>query len=98
LIDDPVEVEDILKIPLWNSYFVKNENILKLKGKMIEQGCIFLNDLLTEDGNLLTFEQFQAKYNVNRLNILDFHSLIKSIPRHWRDVINVSNCRLDCAK
>lgn len=27
LIDDPEDIDDVLKIPLWNSDFVKNENI-----------------------------------------------------------------------
>ena len=69
-----------------------------MKKKLIKQGCIFVNDLLTVDGNIITYQQFQAKYRLDRLNVLDYYSLIKSIPRQWTDKINLYGHKLDNAK
>ncbi len=49
LAEDPVSAEDIPRVPLWNSYFVKNKNILKLKNILSEHDCMYINDLMKED-------------------------------------------------
>lgn len=97
IFEDPTEIDDILRVPVWNTYFVKNENIILAKSKLQENGCIYINDLRSEDGQFLTYmyDDFKRMYNMNRLNVLDYYSLIRCIPKEWRDVLSVSNARLE---
>lgn len=95
LIEDPTEIDDILRVPIWNTYFVKNENIIWAKSKLQENGCIYVNDLRSEDGQFLTHDDFKRMYNMNRLNVLDYYSLIRCIPKEWKDVLSASNTRLE---
>ena len=41
------------------------------------------------------YRDFIEKYNVSRCTVLDYHSLIVSIPRKWRDLIARSNSKLE---
>ncbi len=94
LLEEPTDVNVILSIPLWNSSFVTNENIKKLQKDFVQSRCICINDLVTEDGNFLSYQEFQNVYHVPRLNILDYFGLLRSIPNKWRNIISNSKRKL----
>ena len=98
LVEEPANNDDVLRITLWNSFFVTNQNVKTMKKHLIQQGCIYVNDLMTENGNFYSYNEFKVKYHVDRMNILDFYSLIKSIPRKWRDCLAMLNHKLEIAE
>ena len=83
LLDIEVEPEEIPKCTMWNATYIKNINLQALKSRLIKKGCIYISDLLTEDCSFLNLHQFRQKFHV-RINWFDYHSLIASIPREWK--------------
>lgn len=41
---------------------------------------------MERDGGFMTLEGFNNKYNLN-VNFIDFHGLINTVPREWRQTI-----------
>ena len=80
--------------PLWGSFFMKNDNLKARKDDLIQQGISYVNDLLSDNGEKLGYQEFATKYRVN-LNFVDFYSLVHSIPRIW---LNGKNSKLDRKK
>jgi len=77
--------DDVLGYPLWNSYLT-NKNLLVKKSEFINKGIIYVNDLLSPRGGIMSHKEFSERYNVT-LNFLDYHSLIQSMPVMWRKEI-----------
>ena len=73
---------NILTYPIWNS-FLTNKNILSKKQEFIERGVVYINDLIKLDRGIMSYTEFKYTYNV-KLNFLDYHSMIQSIPLEWR--------------
>jgi len=76
----------VISYPIWNTYFLKNRNLLTMKNKLIECGITCIQDLLNEDRDFLRVSEFNKKYKVC-LNFMDYKSLIHSIPVDWRHKI-----------
>ena len=74
--------EHIRKQIIWGNKFIKHKGKCLLYKHWIETGIIFINDLLTEEGNLDTnyiFNKLQNKQNW----ISEINSVIQSIPKGW---------------
>ena len=78
---------NIRTYPIWNSYFLLNDNIIQRKDELVNKGIYFINDLLDEQGQFYGYQEFIEKYQL-QLNFVDFYSLTHSIPRKWRTEIN----------
>ena len=50
----------------------------------IKNGVFIINDLLLDNGNFLTYEQFVKTFSIHT-NFLDYHGLIHSIKAAWWD-------------
>ena len=77
---------DVKTFPIWNSYFLQNNNIIMKKTELEKKGLVYINDLLTDMGELMGYENFQEIYNL-KINFVDFYSLMHSIPRPWKTEI-----------
>ena len=49
--------------------------------KWFRKGIISIKDLLTENGNFLTFQEFSRKYSC-QTNFLQYYQVISAIPKH----------------
>ena len=74
---------DVRTFPIWNSHFLQNNNIIMEKTEFERKGLVYINDLLTEMGELMGYDNFQEIYNLN-INFVDFYSLMHSIPSPWK--------------
>lgn len=54
--------------------------------KWIEHDVFFINDLIKENGEFLSFEEFKHKYNINT-NVVTYQGLLSAIPRIWKQNI-----------
>ena len=77
---------DVKTFPIWNSYFLQNNNIIMKKTELEKKGLVYINDLLTDMGELMGYKNFQEIYNL-KINFVDFYSLMHSIPRPWKTEI-----------
>ena len=77
---------DVKTFPIWNSHFLQNNNIIMKKTELEKKGLVYINDLLTDMGELMGYENFQEINNL-KINFVDFYSLMHSIPRPWKTEI-----------
>ena len=80
------EETSILNQPIWN-----NSNILKQNKPLyyehwLNKGVIYLQHLV-QDKRFLTFTELKGKYNLERKEFLNYHTLISAIPHDWKTKI-----------
>jgi hypothetical protein len=51
-----------------------------------ENGVFFVNDLISENKMLFTYEEFKNHYNI-RLNFIEYFSILSGIPHRWKPLI-----------
>ena len=51
-----------------------------------ENGVFFVNDLISENKMLFTYEEFKNHYNI-RLNFIEYFSILSAIPHRWKLLI-----------
>ena len=75
--------EDLIYCNIWYS------DVTKFKSDRLnswyKKGMRHLNDLVAENGNLLSFEEVKNIYNL-RCTQFEYDSLIRSLPRRWRQM------------
>ena len=64
-----------------------NPNLNSRSTEMISKGVAYVNDLLSQSGVCLGYNDFREKYQI-KINFVDFYSLTHSIPRQW-----LENCK-----
>ncbi len=75
--------ENVLQYPIWNSFFINNPNLAKIKNVLIINGCKKIKDLYNkENRSWYSYVEFMNKFG--RINALDYMSVIHSIPRLWK--------------
>ena len=50
--------------PLWGTYFLTNQNLISRKYEFEQKGILYINDILTNTGDLYGYEEFTDFYNV----------------------------------
>ena len=66
-----VSASDIMGSSIWNNMNIKINNTPVFYRRWYDKNIHFIRDLMDEHGQLLTYEQFQVKYNV-RTNFVEF--------------------------
>ena len=56
---------EILRQPLWHNNEISVNKQRVCKSYCINKGIFFINDLIDDGGNFLSFENFQDKVNVH---------------------------------
>ena len=82
--DDSVKTEigDVGRHCIWYSNFTKFKNVELRSWK--QKGIVYINDLLKENGEILSFEEAKNKYEFNG-TMLDYIGLVQSLPIEWRN-------------
>ena len=81
----PATVEPVVREMLWNNSFIKIEQKPLYYTNWIENGIIFIQDLLNPQGRLLSKEEFIQKMAI-RLKPLQYEGLLSAIPRQWKKI------------
>ena len=81
--------EDILTQSIWFNNNLKINNQIVFYENWCEAGIFFINDLLNENSEFMSWQQFEDTYNINS-NFLQFHGILHMIPKTWKDQIIIS--------
>ncbi len=99
-----LDVDSILKQPLWLNTFMKIGGNLCIKPKFSENGIFFINDLISDNNRFYSYDELKREYNVN-VNFLEYYSIISAIPNRWKTLIvncnklpNIENKLIDFVK
>ena len=78
--------EGIMKQSIWLNNNLKISNKTIFYQKWCDAGIYFICDLLDENSEFLTLENFCTRYNLD-VNFLEYHSVIHMIPNTWKELI-----------
>ena len=83
IVPETLDVIGIRRQYLWlNKYILINKKEIKWKG-WIDKGIMIIHDILNEQGDFLTMQELEGKYNI-KCNFLSYNSLKDAIPKLWR--------------
>ena len=71
-------------IILWNNRDITNDNKSFFRKMWSIKNVNFIQDLLVEHGNFLSFEEFKFKFKL-KVNILEYYQVISAIPKYLKD-------------
>ena len=71
---------------LWNNQDITIEGKSLFWKRWTENGIYYIQDILNENGNFLTFEEFNRRYNMST-NFLNFFQILASIPPNLKSKV-----------
>jgi hypothetical protein len=80
---EPKNNEEIVRQSLWHNSHIMRENKCILFKEWEEKNIKYIQDLLRNDGNLLTKKEIENKYDLI-CKQLDYESLLHAIPKAWK--------------
>ena len=84
---------DILAQSIWLNPNIKMDGKMILKGRYIENCIFFINDLMSDNNTLFSYEEFVKTYNINT-NFVVYGILSAILPNRWKSMIT-GNSKLD---
>ena len=75
--------EEFLKEPLWYNPKFKMGNRSIIIKNMFEAGITVVNDLIKEDGTVLSYNEFVNKYDID-INFLEYNGLVLTVMQYRR--------------
>ena len=79
----PKSASDIMGSSIWNNMNIKINNTPMFYRRWYDKNIHFIRDLMDEHGQLLTYEQFQVKYNATT-NFVEFAGIRTSVETYLR--------------
>ena len=74
-----VDSQHVLSQPIWLNPLIKIGDNMCMNKLCCENGFFFVNDLISENKMLFTYEEFKNQYNI-RLNVIEYFSILSAIP------------------
>lgn len=75
---------DISQETIWRNENIKVDNCKVFYKSWAKAGIWLINDLLSEDGKLLSFQQFQHIFSINT-NFLIYHGILSAIRKYLKE-------------
>ena len=82
----PTEIEEFQTNPIFFNENIKIGNRSVYNKSCIENGLIYINDIIKENGNIFSYEELKRTYNINII-FLQYSGLVKSI-LDWKKKLN----------
>ena len=79
----PKSASDVMGICIWNNTNIKINNSPVFYRRWYNKNIQYIGDLIDENGLLLTYEQFQIKYNL-RTNFIEYMGIRTSVETYIR--------------
>jgi hypothetical protein len=84
--DSSTAPEEILSQPIWHNGRIRVGGQPVFFSYWVKSGIFFINDLIKEDGSLLSLTDLKNNYNINII-FLDYYSIMLSIPQEWKSIL-----------
>ena len=76
---------------IWNNSFIKIDKKVIFYKFMYQKGVMYINDLFDEFNRPFTIEHFKFKYSINVCPFTLLRGIYASIPKTWKDRLNVTD-------
>ena len=84
----PETKEQIYSQTLWYNSHIKVNNNIQFKPTWYDKGVIYVRDLWCK-GKLMKHQEFKSIFQIE-CNVMEYNSLVDSIPGHWRKSLSES--------
>jgi hypothetical protein len=78
------EVNKLLQFSLWDSWYIKSNNLKHLRAELTLRGCKIVADLFDDSMNIISYNNFCEQYT--HINFLDA-TLMTSLPAQWKRLL-----------
>lgn len=82
-----ITANEILMESLWYNRHIQIQNFPLFYPQWFRKNVKYLNDLVDDTGNLLSFIQFKEKFNIT-VSFIEYYGLISLIPAEWKSIIS----------
>ena len=80
----PADTNTVLNQYLWFNTFIRIENKPIYYKLWVTNKIMTIADLCDKDGYFMSFDGFQAKYNISPSSYLKFYGILAAIPKEWK--------------
>ena len=87
ILDEDELLRNISSETIWHNYNIKINNSCILYKSWNIEGVVTLKDLCSENGSLLSFEEFKLKYRNIKCTVICYYGLLKAIPKIWKEAL-----------
>ena len=82
----PLNKNDVENEVIWNNRFITIAGKSVFLRPWYEAGVKYIKDLMSPDGNLLTFNEFQHIFGI-KTHFLQYLGLLNAIPTSWKKLL-----------
>ena len=79
-------VTKTLQFSLWDSWYIKSDNLKHHQAELMFWGCRTVADLFDEAMNIISYNNFCNQFM--NINFLDYASLVASLPVQWKRILS----------
>lgn len=72
---------------LWNNFYIRSKEMPLYDENLCSRGIKRVNDLVTVDGYMKTWETISREFNLGPLHFLKWFGLLQAIPNNWKNCI-----------
>jgi len=83
---EPKHSDEVQREILWNNKYIKIDSKSLFNKKLYENGLIFINDLIEDNGNVITYDRLIQKFG-NNITQYRYICLVHAIPKRWRTML-----------
>ena len=88
---DPQNAEGVLHQIIWLNSLIKVQKKIISKEEWLKIGIVRISDICDDENNFLSYEDFTAKCNNNKITWLEYYSIIDAIPQQWKFCLKTSD-------
>lgn len=81
----PTNVEDVLLTNIWDNKYIKIDNKDFFYRMWYEKNIHFIKDILNDEGNLMDFNQFRDKYDL-QINYMQYYGVRSAVELYIRKI------------
>lgn len=81
----PTNVEDVLLTNIWDNKYIKIDNKNFFYRRWYEKNIHFIKDILNDEGNLMDFNQFRDKYDL-QINYMQYYGVRSAVELYIRKI------------
>ena len=92
--EEEKDIINILSQPIWLNFNIKRNGNVFIIEKYCYNGVFFINDIISEDKQFLSYQEFQNKYMIST-NFLEYYGIVGAVPTRWKNLISEYGRRHD---
>ena len=73
--------------PIWLNFNIKRNGNVYIIDKYCYNGVFFINAIISEDKQFLSYQEFQSKYMIST-HFLEYYGIVGAVPKRSKNLIS----------